>query len=327
MKNVFLKHIPKYLLIYIMILMCLSGCSIHTSYNADTVSESEFILDTVCTVSVTGTEFSHEIISDAFRIARDVQNHIDYYESSSTVSIFNSAATNHPVPLDDDTFNIIKCALEVSESSGGAFDITIAPVTDHWNFKSDNPAPPDNNKIKEALSLVGYKNLILDKDNKTLAKTIDGVKINLGGCGKGYVCEKITESISDKYPDAFVIIDLGGNTGVCGKNQKNKDGHTTVGIQEPFENSGTYTKTTDIFSGQCAVTSGTYQRCFYYNNILYHHIIDPKNGYPSATDSNSVTIVSDSSLLADCLSTACFVLGREQGTALAEKYGVKIIWT
>lgn len=325
MKNTQNRLKPIYLIFYIIMTVSLSGCS-SFGYHSVTAKDSQFILDTVCTISVTGAENPDEILSDAFELARNIQNKIDYYDESSTVAKFNSAAANEAVPLDDDTLNIVKCALEISKSSQGAFDITIAPVTDLWDFKSDNPSPPDDGQIKNNLNLVGYENLILDEKNKTLTKSKDGVKINLGGCGKGYICEQITDMISAKYPAAFAIIDLGGNTGVCGNNPKNKDGHTTVGIQEPFKTSGTYKQTVDIFSGQSVVTSGTYQRHFYYNNKNYHHIIDPKNGYPSETSRNSVTVISDSSLLADCLSTACFVLGEEQGASLAEKYGAEIIW-
>ena len=323
MKNTKLKYQFLYLFIYITILLSITGCS---GYRSGTATDTEFILDTVCTVSVTGASDPGAIISDAFSLAKDIQNKIDYYNESSTVSKFNSAPANSPISLDDDTFEIIKCALEISESSGGAFDITIAPITDLWDFKSDNPVPPNDEQIENALAFVGYKNLILDVENKTLAKAKDGIKINLGGCGKGYVCEKITKMINNKYPDAFVIIDLGGNTGVSGSNPRHKDGHTTVGIQQPFEDSGVYKQTVDIYSGQSVVTSGTYQRHFYYNDKNYHHIIDPESGYPAETGSSSVTVISDSSLLADCLSTACFVLGEEQGTALAEKYGADIIW-
>lgn len=301
----------------------LVGC---TGAHFETASDTEFILDTVCTVSAAAPNNADAIVTAAFDTAKNIQSKIDYFDESSTVSKFNTAAANEPIALDDDTFYIIKCALEIAQASDGAFDITVAPITDLWNFKAENPAPPSDTEITCALRLVDYRSLILDEENKTLTKTADGVKINLGGCGKGYICEKIINQITEQHPEAYAIIDLGGNTGVCGNNPKNKDGHSTVGIQQPFEQPGVYKRTVNINSGQSAVTSGTYQRYFEHNGKHYHHIINPKSGYPAETNKSSVTVISDSSLLADCLSTACFVLGEESGTALAEKYGAEIIW-
>lgn len=301
----------------------LAGCA---ESGFKTASDTEFILDTVCTVSVIASNNAETIVSAAFDTAKDIQSKIDYFDECSTVSKFNTSGANEPVTLDDDTFCIIKCALDIAQASNGAFDITVAPITDLWDFKAENPAPPSDVEITSALRLVNYRSLILDEENKTLTKTTDGVKINLGGCGKGYICEKIINQITEQHPEAYAIIDLGGNTGICGSNPKNKDGHSTIGIQEPFEQPGVYKHTVNISSGQSAVTSGTYQRYFEYDGKYYHHIINPKNGYPAETNKSSVTIISDSSLLADCLSTACFVLGEDYGSALAEKYGTEIIW-
>lgn len=291
-----------------------------------TNSSTEFVLDTFCTVTASGKD-CEAIVSDAFSAVRGIQDNIDFFSSDSTVAKFNSAAANVPIPLDDDTYAIVERALEVSKCSSGAFDITIAPVSELWDFKAEKPAPPDGLLIHNALKTVGYKNLVLDEQNKTLTKLVDGVKIDLGACGKGYACEKLLEAAAKDHPESYVVIDFGGNIGVYGDNPKHKDGGTTVGIQDPFKESGKYSKTVKLYSGQCAVTSGTYQRHFYYNDKNYHHLLDPKTGYPSETDFGSVTIVSDSSLTADCLSTACFILGRGAGDDLAQKYNAQIIWT
>lgn len=302
--------------------LSLSSCSFGMM---KTETDTEFILDTVCTISASSYTNPKEITREAFSLARKIEKNIDYYDENSTVSRFNKLGANQPFLLDDDTYEILKCALEISEATSGAFDVSIAPVTDLWDFKTDTPTLPAKSDIENALRHVGYEKLILDHETKTLTKTEDNVKINLGGCGKGYVCEKIMDMISEKYKDAYVIVDLGGNTGVCGNNPKHKDGHSLVGVQEPFDTPGKYTKTATLFSGQSAVTSGTYQRCFEIDNTLYHHIIDPKSGYPKDTDVKSVTIISNSSLLADCLSTACMVLSESEGDKLAAKYGAEII--
>ncbi len=307
--------------------LCSCGIVPHGTTGTNGGTYTEFILDTFCSVTVNSSdENSGEIAEYAFSAAREIQKSTDFYDPDSNVSNFNSAAAGEAVSLDDYTFDIVRLALEVSEKSGGAFDITIAPVSELWDFKSDNPKPPDDKLIKEALSLVNCKNLVLDENARTLTKLKSGVKIDLGSCAKGYACEKIQQLIADKYPNAYVLIDFGGNIGVCGNNPKHKDGHTTIGIQEPFKDTGVYNRTADIYSGQSAVTSGTYQRHFYFGGKNYHHLLDPKTGYPAEPGIDSVTIISNSSCLSDCLSTACFILGEENGAALAEAYGAKAIW-
>lgn len=318
----FLKIIK--VLICIIMVLPLCACGSMTARTTD--SSTEFVLDTFCTVTASG-ENCGEIISDTFAAVRRIQDNIDFFSEDSTVAKFNSASANVPIPLDDDTYAIVKRALEISKNSNGALDITIAPVSELWDFKAENPTPPDDLLIRNALKSVGYENLVLDEESKTLTKLIDEVKIDLGACGKGYACEKAIEAIAENYPESYVIIDFGGNIGVYGVNPKHKDGSTTVGIQDPFKETGTYNKTIKLYSGQCAVTSGTYQRHFYYNDKNYHHLLNPKTGYPSESDFESVTIVSDSSLTADCLSTACFILGRGAGDDLAQKYNAQIVWT
>ncbi|MEG2381743.1 MAG: FAD:protein FMN transferase, partial [Oscillospiraceae bacterium] len=222
------------------------------------------------------------------------------------------------------SFEIIKTALEVCEKSGGAFDITIAPVSDLWNFKTDTPALPQQIDINQALTRIGYKKLYLDTTKKSITKLAEGVKIDLGGVSKGYAADRSIEILKSFNVD-YATVDLGGNVCVLGKNPATDDGHFRIGIQAPFQPTGTYSQTVDI-SGGTVVTSGTYQRNFKIGNTLYHHIINPADGYPVQNGMASVSIIAESSLLADCLSTACFVLGEEKGTALAESYHTKILW-
>ena len=317
-----IKKYMTYILLIVIIITMFSGCS--AQYQ--TISDTQFILDTVCTITAGGVKNTKELISGAFDVVYKIQSNISYYDSGSTVSIFNSSPAGVPAALDPDTYTIVEKALEVSKASNGAFDITIAPVEELWDFKSESPVPPEQNLINENLKYVGYNNLILDSENKTLTKTIDGVKIDLGGCGKGYACQKALEYIEENYPDSYAILDFGGNVNVYGQNPKKINGSFTVGIQEPFAANGSYSEMVDITSGESIVTSGTYQRHFYYNNKNYHHILDPSTGTPSDRGFDSVSVISSSSLEADCLSTACLVLGETDGTKLANKFNAKTYW-
>lgn len=325
MKNTPKHKIIKYLIYLFLIAIIISvfsGCS----YRYQTLSDTQFVLDTVCTITAGGVKNTNELISEAFDVVYKIQSNISYYDSGSTVSKFNNSSAGVPVPLDRDTYIIVEKALEISNASNGAFDITIAPVEELWNFKTENPSPPAQSLINENLKFVGYKNLILDSENKTLTKTIDGVKIDLGGCGKGYACQKALKYIEENYPDSYAILDFGGNVSVYGKNPKKINGNFSAGIQEPFAANGIYSKVIDITSGENIVTSGTYQRHFYYNDKNYHHILDPSTGMPSDNGIDSVSVISSSSLEADCLSTACLVLGETAGTELANKFNAKTYW-
>ena len=317
-----MKRIIYLIISLIFVIFALSGCA---NDKTERVSDTRYLLDTVCTITAGGNG-AERMVSEAFDLVAGIEENIDYFNSKSTVAAFNSAPAGVPVRLDEHSEAIISAALEVSKASGGAFDITIAPVKDIWDFKSEEPNVPSIEQINAALPYVGYEKLIYDEENRALTKTEDGVKIDLGGCGKGYCCQAALDYIAENYPDCYAILDFGGNVGVYGENPRTDDGSFTVGIQNPNSSTGEYSQTVTITSGQSAVTSGTYQRHFVKYGVNYHHILDPKTGMPSNNGFNSATIVSDSGLSADCLSTACMTLPAEDGRALAEAFGAKVIY-
>ena len=282
---------------------------------------TEFLFDTTCSVTVYGKD-AKNISKEAFALIEKIHNDTNFFSENSDVSKINNAKPGESVKISNFTCDIIARCLEISEKSGGAFDITIAPVSVLWDFKGSSPSLPDNKEIEIAKSLVDYTALTLDVENQRVTKTKD-IKIDLGAAAKGYACDKAREIFEKNNISA--IIDLGGNVVCTGKNPNTKDGIWRIGLQVPFEATGTFEKIIEISSGS-VVTSGTYQRYFEIDKKNYHHIIDPETGYPKDASYNAVTIVTDSALLADCLSTACFVLGENKGKDLAEEYGAKIFY-
>lgn len=311
----------KLFLLILITCLILTGCNIMTK---PSYTETRFLLDTVCTIKA-GGENSKEAVDLAFEKIKEVQSVADFYNADSTVSKFNEAKKNQPVALDPHTEEIIKTALEISQKSEGAFDITIAPVKELWDFKGENPSPPDSKFIEEKLPLVGWQKLILDTENHTLTKTEDNVKIDLGGAAKGYATDVAAEAMKNAGAE-WGILDLGGNIAVFGTNPNRKDGSWQVGIQKPFEDSGRYSKTVSLTNHGVVVTSGIYQRCFTHEGKNYHHILNPATGLPADAETESVSIKGETALVADCLSTACLVLGREKGEALAKSYNTEIIF-
>ncbi len=281
--------------------------------------ETQFLMDTVCTIRTSG-EQADAAITDAFEVIKEIQDAVNFYDPSSTVSRFNCASTGEIIPLDEHTCAILQTAMEVSKASKGAFDVTIAPVSSLWDFHQG--ILPDSKDIQSRLGLVGWQNLLFDPNTKTLSKTMDGVAIDLGGAAKGYAADKAAE-ILKQHGVSYGLLNLGGNVYVFGSNPNRKDGLWEVGIQTPFADGGTYSKTHTLASG-AVVTSGIYQRNFTQDGVLYHHILDPKTGFPVTNELAGATVCADSALLADCLSTACLVLGEADAKVLAGQFEATI---
>ncbi len=301
------------------VLLC--GCVINTDPVSE-YSQSELIMDTVCTVRI-GGDNAQEISKAVFERIAEISEKTDYFSETSEVSEINQAGANVPIKLSEDVFNIIKASLEISRLSEGAFDITLAPIKDLWNINGGTHKPPTNKEIEMALSSVGYEKLILNEETQTLTKLSDDVKIDLGGAAKGYAADCAADVLR-KNQTAYAIIDLGGNIYAFGKNPSRADGKWLIGIQKPFEKSGEYAQTILIDDG-AVVTAGTYQRYFEWDGEKYHHIMNSKTGRPADSGVASASITSQSALLADCISTACVVLGEEKGRALSEELGCGLI--
>lgn len=310
----------KYLLTVIMV--CLIGLGLYLAFKNQNsgYTKTEFILDTTCSLTFYGKD-SKEAADAAFDEIRRIESLMSMYRDDSDVSRINLAKAGEKVSVSPDTYKVIKTALKISRESGGAFDITVAPVTQLWNFSAEKPTVPAKESIEKAHASVGFENIVLGEDY-CVTKLKSETQIDLGGAAKGYAGD-CAARIAEKYNLTGGIIDLGGNIICFGENPKSEDGRWKVGIQVPFKAAGTYEKV--IETGQGAiVTSGNYQRFFEKDGKKYHHIIDPKTGYPKDCDYDSVTVVLKSSLEADCLATAAYVMGRENAEKLIDKYNGEI---
>ncbi len=311
----------KYVLIFGM--LCLLVWGIYQTQKSDKeYSKTEFVLDTTCSVTFYGKD-AKEAADAVFDEVRRIEKLMSMYLENSDVGRINSAKANEKVKVSPDTYKVIKTALEVSKKSDGAFDITVAPVTELWDFKGENPKIPPEEELKQALEAVGYENIVLEDENIIIKQNSD-TKVDLGGSAKGYAGD-CALGIAKKYDLTGGIIDLGGNIICFGQNPKSENGKWIVGIQVPFEPAGTYEKTVEIGQG-AVVTSGNYQRYFELDGKLFHHIINPETGYPSEQKYDSVTVAAESSLEADCIATAAYVLGEDKGRKLIETYNGKIYY-
>lgn len=233
------------------------------------------------------------------------------YTSVSEISRINSEAET---VLSDEMRDYITELLEVGKMSGGKFDIALGAVSDLWSF-NDSPRVPSTDELTEALSRSGSDKLSLSGNTLTRA---DGCIVDLGSAGKGISLDKVKSYLSDKKISSAVV-SVGGSVLLYGK------GSFNVGVRDPWGDAGRSVMTVKLGAG-CVSTSGSYERCFEQGGKRYHHILDPDTGLPVDNGLVSVTVISDSGLLSDALSTACFVLGAEGGAKLAAKYGCEAIF-
>lgn len=215
-----------------------------------------------------------------------------------------------------ETCEVLSKAKKISEISQGLFDITVGPLADLWSIKTASEPPPDN-LIERVLSLISYNDLELDADRKKAKLTKPGQSVDLGGIGKGFASDCFVE-IFRKHGVASAFSNIGGNVSTLGC--KPDGSPWQVGIRHPRQNSllGAVK-----VCGKAVVTSGDYERYFIdREGRRFHHILNPVTGYPAESGLVSATVVAESAMTADALSTAVFIAGLESGLSLIEKFPV-----
>lgn len=270
-----------------------------------------FAMDTFVSAKVKGFA-AKDAAGGISTLVRELDSkQLSRYTSGSEISRINSEAET---VLSDEMRDYITELLEVGKMSGGKFDIALGAVSDLWSF-NDSPRVPSTDELTEALSRSGSDKLSLSGNTLTRA---DGCIIDLGSAGKGIALDKVKSYLSDKKISSAVV-SVGGSVLLYGK------GSFNVGVRDPWGEAGRSVMTVRLGAG-CVSTSGSYERCFEQGGKRYHHILDPDTGLPVENGLVSVTVISDSGLLSDALSTACFVLGAEGGAKLAAKYGCEAIF-
>ena len=280
-------------------------------------SKSDFCLNTYVTVTAYGKNAS-KAVDDAFKEFERIENMLSPYIETSEISRINSAGANESVTISKECADIIKKALRVCRITNGAFDITVKPLVDLWNVTDpDTKTVPSDEDIQKARAKVDYRKVSVF--GNTVSISADCMQIDLGGAAKGYCADRACE-IMKKYNIKNALIDLGGNIYALGKNENGEK--WKVGIQDPEKKRGEYITAIELSDETC-VTSGSYERYFESNGKIYHHIMDPKKGFPAESEFKSVTVISKNSFEADMLSTAIFVTGAENFELLRDDFNIK----
>jgi len=269
-----------------------------------------------------GTEMTHKVFGRRSIIAlRSIENEakrLEYLLSrflpKSDVSRINRSAGVKSEKVSSKTCEILLHAKECSVISQGLFDITIGSLVDLWDYKHASKTP-EIGDIEQVLPLVNYSDLEVDEVKKTVKLKNFRQSVDLGGIGKGFAGDRFME-IFREYGITSAFSNIGGNVSTLGN--KPDGSPWCVGIRHPRQNGliGAVSVT-----GKAVVTSGDYERYFLdKEGRRFHHILNPVNGYPAESGLVSVSIVANSAMTADALSTAVFVAGLDRGHALIEKY-------
>jgi thiamine biosynthesis lipoprotein len=242
-------------------------------------------------------------------------------EDSDIAAINESAGTGVPARVADETAAYIEDALRIAEDSGGAFDPTIGKLSRLWDFDGGKNKIPDSAEIKRLAKDVGYAGIRLDGRSVLLEKASG---IDLGAAGKGIGCDEIEAYLNEADGVKGALVNVGGSS-ILTYGEKGTGEPWKVAVLDPRDPSG-FLGAISLDGTHHVSTSGDYERYFEIDGKRYHHILDPKTGYPADSGLMSVTVVAKDGADCDALSTACFVLGYEKALPLLAKYGAEGIF-
>ena len=296
-----------------------TGCgSLNTE--KDGLSRTGLYFDTPVTIRIYDDN-AGELMDGCFELCDELERVLSAQDTSSELYKVNHR-TSDETGVSEALADCIAMGLEAGDMSGGEFDITILPVSSLWDFRSGEGSVPGKDDIEKALRHVDRSGVYVS-GNK-ISFTDPEAKIDLGAVAKGYISGRIREYLRSKGCDGAVI-NLGGNVSTVGERP---DGSPfKIGIQKPFHDRGEVAAVVSLNEG-CVISSGTYERCFEENGVLYHHILSAKTGYPADTGLVQVTVIGDDDMLCDTLSTVGILLGKDRTEALVreKKYDVSLIF-
>lgn len=275
-------------------------------FQQEPLVKNGFYFNTIIAIQLNDSQ-DESLIDTCFDMANTYEHYFSRTLKGSDIYNINHA-NGAPVEVHDETAELIRYGIAFGDLSGGVFDISIGALTDLWDIPNNNGTIPAQSQIDAALATVDYRQITVDGNTVTLGNP--DAALDLGGIAKGYVADRMREYLNANGAcEGF--INLGGNVLTLG--QKANDEPYHIGIRKPFGEDGETITAVDV-TDRSIVTSGRYERYFEKDGHIYHHILDPKNGYPYDNGLNGVTILSDSSMAGDALSTICFALGQEKGT-------------
>ncbi len=319
---------PVYIIPVLVVVILVVFFYSRTFYAVNTFSYTHMTMDTVVEIRFqsSGVRAAEEIRDEVFAEIERLEKQFSRSVEESDVVAVNDQAGRRPVTVSPEVFHVTKEALNYAELSDGAFDPTVAPLTDLWGFFSEEGFPeqdyrvPQSAEIEYALQLVDYSLVEIDPDKQTIYLPQSGMGLELGGIAKGFIVDRSLEILSEAgVKHAYV------NAGDIGLLGTRPDGEPwRIGVRNPRDERDMIAVLP--LADKAVDTSGDYERAFEEDGVKYHHILDPATGMP-ARELASVTVIAETTMEADVLSTAAFVLGTKRGMDFIEQiHGAEAIF-
>ncbi|MBR0164447.1 MAG: FAD:protein FMN transferase [Lachnospiraceae bacterium] len=313
------------------------GCAGGRASSGTVLTRTGFFFNTIVEVTIFDKRADAALLDGCMELCNRYEALLSAHVEGSDIDRINRAQ-GEEVAVDRETAELLSCALSFTEETQGAFDVTIGAVSAMWNFTGDPPGPvPEADEIAQALTHVGAGGCIVRfgdgqeagaRDAGTQAQAEGAsagggcsvqladpaMQLDPGAVAKGYIADRLKEYLVEHGVQS-ALINLGGNVLAIGG--KEDGGAFNVGIRDPFGGVADYAAVAAV-TDKSVVTSGNYERFFEEDGVRYHHILDARTGYPSDRGVAGVTVITDTSLAGDILSTVLFLTGPEEGLALAE---------
>ena len=281
-----------------------------------TYTNTDFAMDTVVseTLYTTGDDVNSKLTS----VLTDVETNLLSWTNESSQIYKVNADRGKDKEISDELSGYLERLLKIAKDSDGAFDPTIGKLIRLWDIGGENQKIPEEAEIKNVLKDSGYQKVSLDG---TTIRMDEGCSLDLGAAGKGIGCDSILEYLETQKDVFAALMNLGGSS-VMTYGSKPDGSFWNVAVTDPrAENDDDYLGVVALNGTEFLSTSGDYEKYFIEDGVRYHHIRDPSTGDPAKSGVTGVTVVCDTGLEADALSTACFVLGVEKGAELLKTYG------
>ena len=291
------------------------GCPAAAEKDIQNYTDTDFAMDTVVseTLYTTGDDINSKLTS----VLTDVETNLLSWTNEDSQIYKVNASDGKDTEISGELSGYLERILKIARDSDGAFDPTIGKLIRLWDIGGEDQRIPGEDEIRNVLKDSGYEKVSLAGNNISMD---EGCSLDLGAAGKGIGCDAVLEYLETQKDVTAALINLGGSSVMTYGNKP--DGSSwNVAVTDPrAENDDEYLGVVAINGTEFLSTSGDYEKYFIEDGVRYHHIMDPSTGYPAKSGVAGVTVVCDTGLEADALSTACFVLGVEKGSELLKKY-------
>ncbi len=257
-------------------------------------------------------------------ILTDINQQMSTYIADSELSQFNRSRATDWLPVSQALIAVLSEALEISQLSSGAFDVTIGPLVNLWGFGPGEiqQTIPADTQIQALLNEIGYENLSIQLDPPALRKSVPSLYLDLSSLAKGYGVDRVARHLNAEGIHNY-LVEIGGELRAKGKKRDGK--LWRVAVEKPESDKRVADQILEL-NDIAVATSGDYRNYFELEGVRYSHTLDPRTGRPITHNLASVTVLSDTTMHADALATAFMILGPERGLQLAEREGIPALF-